>query len=79
MGARGVQGDVELERRWYTELPKWTHASKTLLCLICSAVGALSQSGLMLDERALRSIAPAIDQLNSVFNEVWLLVFVSDC
>jgi hypothetical protein len=39
-----------------------------LLC--CSAVGALSQSGLMLDERALRSIAPAIDQLNSVFNEV---------
>ena len=35
-----------------------------------SAVGALSQNGLMLDERALRSIAPAIDQLNSVFNEV---------
>lgn len=38
--------------------------------LCCSAVGALSQTGLMLDEKALRSVAPAIDQLNSVFNEV---------
>ena len=35
-----------------------------------SAMGALSQSGLMLDERALRSVAPALDQLYSVFNEV---------
>ena len=36
----------------------------------CSAMGALSQSGLMLDERALKSVAPALDQLYSVFNEV---------
>lgn len=35
-----------------------------------SAMGALSQSGLMLDERALKSVAPALDQLYSVFNEV---------
>ena len=35
-----------------------------------SAMGALSQSGLMLDERALRSVAPALDQLYLVFNEV---------
>lgn len=33
-------------------------------------MGALSQSGLMLDERALRSVAPALNQLYSVFNEV---------
>lgn len=53
--------------------------TEMMLCRICSAVGALSQSGLMLDERALRSIAPAIDQLNSVFNEVCLLKFDIDC
>lgn len=39
-----------------------------------SAMGALSQSGLMLDERALRSVAPALDQLYSVFNEVCSIV-----
>ncbi|BDA45920.1 hypothetical protein COCOBI_08-0120 [Coccomyxa sp. Obi] len=48
----------------------WAAGVPSADSLITSAVGALSQSGLMLDERALRSIAPAIDQLNSVFNEV---------
>ena len=46
------------------------HPELRLAAAARSAVGALSQSGLMLDERALRSITPAIDQLNSVFNEV---------
>jgi hypothetical protein len=49
-------------------LEAWVTQAKRAFC--CSAVGALAGSGLMLDERALRSVAPAIDQLNSVFNEV---------
>ena len=55
-------GDCKSAAVWF---PKARRASA-----VRSAMGALSQSGLMLDERALKSVAPALDQLYSVFNEV---------